>query len=109
MKFTVTARSGQSRLGVLETRRGSVHTPAFMPVGTNATVKAMSPDELREMGAQIILGNTYHLYLRPGHDVIRKVGGIHAFMNWKGPVSTTSKQKWSNRNPGSPTSLPKSD
>jgi queuine tRNA-ribosyltransferase len=61
-----------------------------MPVGTNATVKAMSPDELRDMGAQIILGNTYHLYLRPGHDVIRSVGGIHAFMNWKGPVLTDS-------------------
>jgi queuine tRNA-ribosyltransferase len=61
-----------------------------MPVGTNATVKAMSPDELRDMGAQIILGNTYHLYLRPGHDVIRKVGGIHAFMNWQGPVLTDS-------------------
>lgn len=67
-----------------------VHTPAFMPVGTTGTVKAVSTDELRDMGAEIILSNTYHLYLRPGHEVIRRLGGIHEFMNWRGPVLTDS-------------------
>ncbi len=69
---------------------GRVHTPAFMPVGTIGTVKAMSPDELREIGAEIILCNTYHLYLRPGHEIIKALGGIHGFMNWDRPVLTDS-------------------
>lgn len=86
----MTAVSGKARLGKLDTRRGTVNTPAFMPVGTQATVKAMSPEELRDAGAEIILANTYHLYLRPGHETIRRLGGIHGFMNWGGPVLTDS-------------------
>lgn len=90
MKFTVIASDHEARRGVLETARGTIDTPAFMPVGTIGTVKAMSPDELRECGAQIILANTYHLYLRPGHEVIASLGGLHAFMNWEGPLLTDS-------------------
>ena len=90
MDFTVLKRDGQSRSGLLTLGRGDVHTPAFMPVGTNATVKAMSPDELQEMGAEIILGNTYHLYLRPGPEVVRSVGGLHRFMHWDRPILTDS-------------------
>ncbi|MGD2081043.1 MAG: tRNA guanosine(34) transglycosylase Tgt, partial [Nitrospirota bacterium] len=90
MGYHLTALSGGARLGKLDTRRGIVSTPAFMPVGTQATVKAMSPEELREAGAEIILANTYHLYLRPGHETVRRLGGIHGFMNWQGPVLTDS-------------------
>lgn len=90
MRFEILARSGGARLGLIETQRGAIHTPAFMPVGTNATVKAMSPDEMKEIGAEIILANTYHLYLRPGQETIEKLGGIHRFMNWQGPVLTDS-------------------
>lgn len=79
-----------ARTGLLETLHGSVETPVFMPVGTQGTVKALRPDELRSSGAQIILGNTYHLYLRPGHETIRKLGGLHSFMNWPGPILTDS-------------------
>lgn len=79
-----------ARLGQIHTQRGIINTPAFIPVGTNATVKAMNQDELRELGAEIILANTYHLYLRPGHEVIKKVGGLHRFMNWQGPILTDS-------------------
>jgi queuine tRNA-ribosyltransferase len=71
-------------------KRGVINTPAFMPVGTNATVKAMNPDEMKELGAEILLSNTYHLYLRPGHEVIEKVGGLHTFMKWDGPILTDS-------------------
>ena len=78
------------RLGVLNTPHGSIETPVFMPVGTQATVKAMSPDELEEMGAQIILSNTYLLYLRPGTEIISRAGGLHAFMNWQRPILTDS-------------------
>ena len=87
LNFEVVAEDGAARNGVLRTGRGSVHTPVFMPVGTNATVKAMSPDELRDIGAEILLGNTYHLYLRPGHGIIRSVGGLHRFMNWDRPIA----------------------
>ncbi|HTV61687.1 MAG TPA: tRNA guanosine(34) transglycosylase Tgt [Verrucomicrobiae bacterium] len=80
----------RARLGRLWTARGAVDTPAFMPVGTQATVKALDPRELREMGAQIILGNTYHLNLRPGLDIIRAAGGLHEFMNWELPILTDS-------------------
>jgi queuine tRNA-ribosyltransferase len=73
------------RLGQIYTQRGIINTPAFIPVGTNATVKALSQDELKELGAEIILSNTYHLYLRPGHETIKTLGGIHKFMNWNGP------------------------
>ncbi|MCK5567522.1 MAG: tRNA guanosine(34) transglycosylase Tgt [Actinomycetia bacterium] len=90
MEFKITASSGQARLGIIGTARGTVNTPAFMPVGTQATVKAMSPEELREIGAEIILSNTYHLFLRPGHETIQRLGGIHKFMNWPGPVLTDS-------------------
>lgn len=90
MEFNVIAEDSAARTGLIRTRRGDVHTPAFMPVGTNATIKAMSPDEMKEIGAEIILGNTYHLYLRPGHDVISSVGGLHRFMNWDRPILTDS-------------------
>ncbi|TYO99558.1 tRNA-guanine transglycosylase [Geothermobacter ehrlichii] len=74
----------------MQTRRGVVETPVFMPVGTQATVKGMLPETLRQIGAQIILGNTYHLYLRPGHELIKRLGGLHRFMNWDGPILTDS-------------------
>lgn len=79
-----------ARLGRLHTPHGTIETPIFMPVGTQATVKAMSPEELKEMGAQIILSNTYHLFLRPGHDIVREAGGLHSFMNWDRPILTDS-------------------
>src|SRR5919198_1291159 len=88
--FTVTARDGAARAGVLRTAHGEVATPAFMPVGTKATVKTLDPDELRELGATIILGNTYHLHFRPGEDVIAELGGLHSFMGWDGPILTDS-------------------
>jgi len=77
-------------LGRIQTPHGEVTTPAFMPVGTQGTVKAMTPDELKEIGAKIILGNTYHLYLRPGHETIRELGGLHRFMGWDRPILTDS-------------------
>ena len=79
-----------ARAGLLHTPHGTFQTPMFMPVGTQATVKAMSPHELKEMGAGIILGNTYHLFLRPGHDLIAAAGGLHAFMGWDGGILTDS-------------------
>ena len=79
-----------ARLGRLVTAHGVVETPAFMPVGTQGTVKAMLPRDLKEMGCQILLCNTYHLYLRPGADLIRELGGLHRFMNWDGPILTDS-------------------
>ena len=88
--FEVLARSRRARLGRLATTHGSVRTPAFMPVGTQATVKAVTPQELRQAGAEIVLSNTYHLYLRPGHDLIRELGGLHRFMGWDGPLLTDS-------------------
>ena len=80
----------RARTGILQTRHGPVKTPVFMPVGTQATVKALTPGELLELGAQIILGNTYHLYLRPGHNLIKSLGGLHRFMNWHRPILTDS-------------------
>src|SRR5271169_6223853 len=82
--------ASRARLGRLTTTRGVIDTPVFMPVGTQASVKALDPRELREMGAQIILGNTYHLNIRPGLDSIRAAGGLHRFMNWPGPILTDS-------------------
>jgi len=79
-----------ARLGRLVTAHGAVETPCFMPVGTQGTVKAMLPRDLHEIGCQILLGNTYHLYLRPGHEVIRRLGGLHRFMGWRGPILTDS-------------------
>jgi queuine tRNA-ribosyltransferase len=90
MKFDIAHRDGVARRGVLELAHGRVDTPAFMPVGTYGTVKAMSPEELRAVGAQIVLGNTFHLWLRPGIDVIEKHGGLHRFMGWGGPILTDS-------------------
>ncbi len=78
------------RLGQIHTQRGIINTPAFIPVGTNAVVKAMTQDELKDLGAEIILSNTYHLYLRPGHEVVRQLGGLHKFMSWHGPILTDS-------------------
>jgi queuine tRNA-ribosyltransferase len=90
MTFTVHKEDGAARRGTLTLAHGAVETPAFMPVGTYGTVKAMSPVELVESGAQIVLGNTFHLWLRPGLDVIRAHGGLHRFMGWKGPILTDS-------------------
>ena len=90
MKFAVNRNDGNARTGLIETSRGAIRTPAFMPVGTQGTVKAMSPEELVEIGAEIILSNTYHLFLRPGHEVIHQLGGLHKFINWKGPILTDS-------------------
>src|SRR3990167_1897639 len=80
----------QARLGRLMTAHGAVETPAFMPVGTQGSVKAVSPRELEETGCQMILANTYHLYLRPGVEVIRELGGLHRFMGWRGSILTDS-------------------
>jgi queuine tRNA-ribosyltransferase len=87
---SATCQETRARTGVIETAHGPVRTPVFMPVGTLGTVKAMSPEELSQCGAQIILGNTYHLYLRPGCEVIDKFGGLHRFMHWNGPILTDS-------------------
>jgi len=80
----------KARLGIIHTNHGDIETPIFMPVGTKATVKAMTPEELKDMEAQIILGNTYHLFLRPGHELIAEAGGLHKFMNWDRPILTDS-------------------
>lgn len=89
-QFSLHAQQGEARAGRLETARGPLETPVFMPVGTRATVKAMQPEELTAMGAQIVLGNTYHLHLRPGEEIIEELGGLHRFMNWPGPILTDS-------------------
>src|SRR5919201_5004039 len=88
--FRVVATEGQARAGVLDTPHGTVETPAFMAVGTLATVKALDPVELEGMGAQMILANAYHLHLRPGDVLIRELGGLHAFMGWSRPILTDS-------------------
>ncbi len=90
--FEVTGKDPQTRarLGKITTAHGTVDTPAFMPVGTQGTVKSLRPEDLLQCGAQMILGNTYHLYLRPGHETVRRLGGLHAFMNWPGPILTDS-------------------
>src|SRR5919198_2990409 len=88
--FAVAATDGAARAGVLRTAHGDVPTPAFMPVGTKATVKTVDPDELRGVGATIILGNTYHLHFRPGEELIAELGGLHRFMAWDGPILTDS-------------------
>ncbi|MBV9696824.1 MAG: tRNA guanosine(34) transglycosylase Tgt [Gammaproteobacteria bacterium] len=88
--FRIEAQDGAARTGRLETTHGVLETPAFMPVGTYGTVKAMTPEELRALGAQIILGNTFHLLLRPGTEIIAAHGGLHGFMHWDGPILTDS-------------------
>jgi len=90
MKFKVTANDGAARCGVLETAHGAIDTPVFMPVGTYGAVKGMAPDELRGLGGQIVLGNTFHLWLRPGVEIIAAHGGLHRFMGWDGPILTDS-------------------
>ena len=90
MNFEILAKDANARLGKITISRGVINTPAFMPVGTQATVKAMSPDEMKDIGAEIILCNTYHLYLRPGHEIISSLGGLHRFMNWERPILTDS-------------------
>ena len=88
--FHLSGKDGRARRGTVTTAHGDFQTPAFMPVGTQATVKAMTPEQVAETGAEIILGNTYHLYLRPGHKLIERLGGLHKFMNWSGPILTDS-------------------
>src|SRR5258707_15489383 len=90
MFFTIEAQTGPARLGCILTAHGAVETPAFMPCGTAGSVKAVPQDILEELGAQIILGNTYHLYLRPGHELIRSLGGLHKFMSWERALLTDS-------------------
>ena len=90
VSFDIHAQSGKARCGVIKTPRGNIRTPAFMPVGTAATVKAMMPESVRATGADILLGNTYHLMLRPGAERIAHLGGLHEFMNWSRPILTDS-------------------
>ena len=90
LQFTIHATDGGARSGVITTAHGQIHTPAFMPVGTAATVKAMHPEDVAATGAEIILGNTYHLMLRPGAERIARLGGLHKFMHWQGPILTDS-------------------
>ncbi|CAM3509238.1 tRNA guanosine(34) transglycosylase Tgt [Marinicrinis lubricantis] len=85
-----TCKQSGARLGKLHTPHGTIDTPVFMPVGTQATVKSMSPEEVKELGAQIILSNTYHLFLRPGHELVQQAGGLHSFMNWDRAILTDS-------------------
>lgn len=88
--FSISAKDGKARTGTISMLRGEIRTPAFMPVGTAATVKAMKPESVRALGADIILGNTYHLMLRPGAERVAKLGGLHSFMNWHRPILTDS-------------------
>ncbi len=89
-KIKSKSKSSDARIGEFSTPHGIIETPCFMPVGTKGTVKTMKPEELKEIGSQIILANTYHLYLRPGHELVKKMGGLHKFMNWNGPILTDS-------------------
>jgi queuine tRNA-ribosyltransferase len=88
--FQLQAQDGRARAATLQTAHGEIQTPVFMAVGTRATVKTMTPEELVDNGCQVVLGNTYHLHLRPGEDIVKKMGGLHKFMNWHGPILTDS-------------------
>ncbi|MBY0461111.1 MAG: tRNA guanosine(34) transglycosylase Tgt [Gemmataceae bacterium] len=90
LSFTLHAADGRARAGTVRTPHGDVPTPAFMPVGTQGTVKGLTPEMVRDAGAAILLGNTYHLALRPGDEIVRDLGGLHAFMHWNGPILTDS-------------------
>jgi len=90
MQFDLQATDGAARRGQLRFARGTVETPAFMPVGTYGSVKAMTPRDVRETGAEIILGNTFHLFLRPGLEIVEKFGGLHRFIGWDKPILTDS-------------------
>src|SRR3989344_1871065 len=89
-KITSKDKNSKARAGVIKTPHGDIETPSFVPVGTQATVKAVSPRDLKEMGVQVVLANTYHLHLRPGEDLIKKLGGLGKFMSWNGPTMTDS-------------------
>src|SRR5437868_6277237 len=88
--FEVTATDGRARAGLLHTPHGDVRTPALCPVATQATVKSLDPSELKDVGSEIVLANAYHLYLRPGADLVAEIGGLHKFMSWDGPMVTDS-------------------
>lgn len=90
LKFEITKRSGAARLGTISTPHGPIQTPAFIPVGTQATIKSLSPEEIKETGTQMFFVNSYHMYLRPGDELVKKMGGLHKFMNWDGPIITDS-------------------
>ena len=90
LSFSLQSQSHQARSGLIRLARGQIETPIFMPVGTSGSVKAMSPEELKELGASIILGNTYHLHVRPGDELIQELGGLHRFMHWSSPILTDS-------------------
>ena len=90
LSFRIDARDGAARTGIISTARGEIRTPAFMPLGTSGTVKALTMDQVRAAGADIILGNTYHLMLRPGPERLARLGGLHRFMRWDGPILTDS-------------------
>lgn len=107
MRFELLARDGRARRGRLYLRRGTVETPAFMPVGTYATVKGLTPAQLAELGAEIVLANSFHLWLRPGLDAIAEHGGLHRFMGWTQPILTDSGGFRSSRSPSSGGSPPK--
>ena len=91
-EFEIVAKCKKTgaRAGILHTPHGDIKTPVYMPVGTQAAMKAMTPDQTKDTGAQIMLANTYHLYLRPGEDLIKEAGGLHQFMNWDRPILTDS-------------------
>ena len=88
--FEILAKQGRARAGIFHTPHGPIHTPAFAPVGTQATVNAVTPEQLNEIGASLVLANTYHLYLRPGDELVAELGGLHHFMNWSSPILTDS-------------------
>ncbi|MDX9894080.1 MAG: tRNA guanosine(34) transglycosylase Tgt, partial [Desulfofustis sp.] len=90
LRILSTSSESQARRAVVTTRHGTIQTPVFMPVGTQATVKAITPDNLKDIGAEVILGNTYHLFVRPGHRLIEQFGGLHGFMNWDRSILTDS-------------------
>ena len=90
LNFTIHNKLGNARTGTVQTLHGSFDTPAFMPVGTRATIKGILPNLVKETGSQILLNNTYHLMLRPGSDLIKQMGGVHKFMNWNAPILTDS-------------------
>ena len=90
LKYELKKTNGNARRGQLQFERGTVETPAFMPVGTYGTVKGMTPEEVKDTGAEILLGNTFHLWLRPGQEIMKLHGDLHDFMNWKGPILTDS-------------------
>ena len=88
--FRINSHSGSARSGIIKTDHGIVETPVFMPVATQGSVKALDPHDLKELGARVVLGNAYHLYLRPGDELIHGLGGLHKFMGWDGPILTDS-------------------